>query len=60
MNSTSDELDPPSDIDAYNAWFIRQVQASLEDPRPGIPDDAARKLMADKRARLKLKVSQRQ
>lgn len=53
MNSTSGESDTPSDNEAYEAWFIRQVQASLDDPRPSIPDEVSRKLMADKRARLK-------
>ncbi|WP_095047112.1 MULTISPECIES: antitoxin PaaA2 family protein [unclassified Pseudomonas] len=59
MNVTSDEFDPPSDEDDYTAWFIRQVQASLDDPRPSIPDEVSRALMADKRARLKQKVDQR-
>lgn len=59
MNVTSDEFGPPSDEDAYTAWFIRQAQASLDDPRPGIPDEVARTLMADKRVRLKQKVDQR-
>jgi len=59
MNVTSDEFDPPRDEDAYKAWLIRQVQASLDDPRPSIPDEVSRALMADKRARLKQKVDQR-
>lgn len=59
MNVTNDEFDPPSDEDAYTAWLIRQVQASLDDPRPCIPDEVSRALMADKRARLKQKVDQR-
>ncbi|MBF6035328.1 hypothetical protein H8F23_18915 [Pseudomonas sp. P155] len=59
MNVTNDEFDPPSDEDAYTTWFNRQVQASLDDPRPSIPDEVARTLMADKRARLKQKVDQR-
>lgn len=27
---------------AYDAWFRGQVQASIDDPRPSVPDDAAR------------------
>ncbi|EJM71523.1 hypothetical protein PMI30_00202 [Pseudomonas sp. GM50] len=34
---------------AYEAWFIKQVQASIDDPRPSIPDYEARRLMAEKR-----------
>jgi hypothetical protein len=37
MNVTSDEFDPPSDEDAYTAWLIRQVQASLDDLAPAFP-----------------------
>jgi hypothetical protein len=34
---------------AYEAWLIKQVQASLDDPRTSIPDKEARRLMAEKR-----------
>lgn len=27
---------------AYDAWFREQVQASIDDPRPSVPDDEAR------------------
>ncbi|MHC8311670.1 type II toxin-antitoxin system RelB family antitoxin [Pseudomonas sp. BF-RE-01] len=38
---------------AYDAWFRAQVQASLDDPRPSIPDEEARQLMAVKREKLR-------
>jgi hypothetical protein len=38
---------------AYDAWFKAQVQASLNDPRPSIPDQEVRRLMALKRAQLR-------
>jgi hypothetical protein len=34
---------------AYDSWFRAQVQASIDDPRPGIPHD---QVMADMRAML--------
>ncbi|URM28741.1 hypothetical protein LLY42_03620 [Pseudomonas frederiksbergensis] len=37
----------------YEAWFIKQVQASIDDPRPSIPDEEVRRLMAKKRDLLK-------
>ena len=38
---------------AYEAWFIKQVQASIDDPRPSISDEEVRKLMAEKREKLR-------
>ncbi|RON25687.1 hypothetical protein [Pseudomonas lini] len=38
---------------SYEAWFIKQVQASIGDPRPSIPDEEVRRLMAKKRDLLK-------
>ena len=37
---------------AYDTWFRQQVQASIDDQRPGIDDDQARKQFAAKRAAL--------
>jgi hypothetical protein len=34
---------------AYEEWFIKQVQASLDDPRTSIPDKEGRRLMTEKR-----------
>jgi hypothetical protein len=38
---------------AYDAWFKAQVQAGLDDPRPSVPDEEAKRLMAIKRAQLR-------
>ena len=37
---------------AYDTWFREQVQASIDDPRPSVDDQAARKDFAAKRAAL--------
>ena len=34
---------------AYDTWFRAQVQASIDDPRPSVDDEAARKIFADHR-----------
>lgn len=38
---------------AYDAWFREQVQASIDDPRPSVPDDEARAQFADRKAALR-------
>ncbi|WP_460143783.1 antitoxin PaaA2 family protein [Pseudomonas sp. S2_A02] len=54
MTDKTPDNDSEGQIDAaYEAWFIQQVQASFNDPRPSIPDDEARRLMAKKRTLLK-------
>ena len=37
---------------AYDAWFRKEVQASIDDPRPSVDDDEVRKQFATKRAAL--------
>ncbi|TPG82401.1 hypothetical protein EAH72_31890 [Pseudomonas caspiana] len=37
----------------YDAWFKAQVQTSLDDPRPSIPNEEAKHLMAIKRQKLR-------
>ena len=37
---------------AYDTWFKAQVQASIDDPRPSVPADQARRQFAKKRAAL--------
>ena len=51
MTDKTRDNDSEAQIDnaAYEAWFIKQVQASLEDPRASIPDKEARRLMVEKR-----------
>ncbi|KPN89230.1 hypothetical protein [Pseudomonas nunensis] len=39
--------------EAYDAWFRAQVQASIDDPRPSIPDEEARRIFAIKREKLR-------
>ncbi|EPP9374983.1 stability determinant [Pseudomonas aeruginosa] len=33
------EFETQEQADSYDRWFRRKVQASLDDPRPGIPHD---------------------
>ncbi len=42
---------------AYDAWFREQVQVSLDDPHPSVPDDIAREHFAQRRKAL-LKAAQ--
>lgn len=41
------------DAAAYDAWFKAQVQQAIDDPRPGIPADAAREHFAARRDTLR-------
>lgn len=38
---------------AYDQWFRDQVQASIDDPRPSVPDEDARRIFSDKKAALR-------
>ncbi|WP_213941946.1 hypothetical protein [Pseudomonas sp. dw_612] len=49
MSETQQQLNK----EAYDAWFRAQVQASLNDPRPSISDEEARRLFAIKREKLR-------
>lgn len=40
---------------AYDQWFHDQVQASIDDPRPSVPDKDARRAFADKKATLRVR-----
>ena len=42
-----------SDFARRDAWFREQVQASIDDPRPSVPDDDARLRFAARRAALR-------
>jgi hypothetical protein len=44
---------------AYDKWFRAQVQASLNDPRPGIPNEEVAERWSKKRAQLLAKGSKR-
>ena len=41
------------DAVTYESWFKAQVQQAIEDPRPGIPADAAREHFAARRDALR-------
>jgi len=49
----SEALKRAHEAAAYNAWFREQVQASLDDPRPSMPDDGARARFATRKAVLR-------
>ena len=38
---------------AHDAWFREQVQASIDDPRPSVPDDEARARFSARKAALR-------
>ena len=38
---------------AYEQWFRHQVQSSMDDPRPSVPDDEARAMFTAKKASLR-------
>lgn len=38
---------------AYDQWFRDQLQASIDDPRPSVPDEDARRVFTDKKAILR-------
>ena len=46
------EFETEEEAEAYDAWFRAKVEASLADPRPGIPHDEVmaemKKLIAEK------------
>jgi hypothetical protein len=42
---------------AYDKWYREQVQASLDDPRPGIPNDEVKKRFAAKRQALRQRLT---
>ena len=46
------EFATTEEAEAYDAWFRAQVEASLTDPRPGIPHD---QVMAELRAIIEAK-----
>jgi len=50
--TASDRMKHAHQAAAYDTWFREQVRASIDDPRPSIDDDQARKQFAAKRAAL--------
>lgn len=49
----SEALKRTHEAAAYDAWFREQVQASLDDPRPSVPDDEACARFATRKAALR-------
>jgi hypothetical protein len=46
---------PPAVAVDYDTWFRAQVEAAVLDTKPSIPDEAAKVLMAERRAAIKRK-----
>ena len=53
MKNKMPKIQQPLEKAAYDAWFRAQVQTSLDDPRPSIPNEEAKRLMAIKREKLR-------
>ncbi|MGY2440767.1 MULTISPECIES: hypothetical protein [Pseudomonas] len=53
MDRSTDGIEPHCDEETYKEWVTRQVQKSIDDPRPSIPDEESRRLMAAKRELLR-------
>jgi hypothetical protein len=45
----SEALKQVHDAAAYDEWFRKQVQASIDDPRPSVSDEEVRRIFAAKR-----------
>lgn len=39
LSPIESEFDSTEDAEAYDRWFRAKVEASLADPRPGVPHD---------------------
>jgi len=52
MKNKIPDTQEPLEQAAYDAWFKAQVQAGLDDSRPCIPNEEAKRLMAIKREKL--------
>jgi len=53
MDRSTDGIEPHRDEETYKEWVTRQVQKSIDDPRPSILDEESRRLMAAKRELLR-------
>ncbi|QRK84644.1 hypothetical protein JN757_02360 [Pseudomonas granadensis] len=49
----SEALKTAHDAAAYEEWFKQQVQISIDDPRPSVSDEDARRIFAAKRDALR-------
>lgn len=53
MKTKTPDTQQPLEKATCDAWFKAQVQASLNDPRPCIPDEEVKRLMAINREKLR-------
>ena len=53
MKTKMPDTQEPLEKTVYDAWFKAQVQTSLNDPRPSVPNEEAKRLMAIKRDKLR-------
>ena len=58
--TASDRMKRAHQAAAYDTWFREQVQASIDDQRPSIDDEQARKRFAAKRAALAKRTAPKQ
>lgn len=56
-NDTSERMRHAHEAAAYDKWFREQVQASLDDPRPGIPNEEVKQHFAGKREALRKRIA---
>lgn len=59
-NDTSERMRRAHEAAAYDKWFHEQVQASLDDPRPGIPNEEVKQHFAGKRDDLRKRIAAEQ
>lgn len=56
LSPIESEFATTEEAEAYDAWLRAEVEASLADPRPGIPHD---QVMAELRALIEAKAAKR-
>ena len=55
--TSSERMRRTHEAAAYDKWFRQRVQAALDDPRPSVPDDQARREFAAKREALRARAT---
>ena len=53
-----ENLEKASETAAYDKWFSEQVRASIDDPRPSIPEEGVEAYFAKKRGALRKRIEQ--
>lgn len=59
-NDTSERMRHAHEAAAYDKWFREQVQASLDDSRPGIPNEEVKQHFTGKRDALRKRIAEEQ